>query len=204
MRGTRPRRRLLAALIAVSAAIATVVAPWGSATAADTEQAISATVDLVKVNKVGGITVSGSLDCTEQVAALYGGDVESIPEDTMVVVNMDWTALQYVGKNRTVFAEYDSGIASICYTNMDPSLFPDWVDLEAPYSWDTRYAYPVGTVQWVYSRDGKFAAGPIHIELYSYGSLSVYEESDPPGNGGWVDYYLYDFSGWNLRATKVR
>jgi hypothetical protein len=33
--------------------------------------------------------------------------------------------------------------------------------------------------------------------------LSVYEESDPPGDGAWVDY-LYDFSGWDLRATKVR
>lgn len=203
MRGTCPRRRLLAALVAVSAAVATVVAPSGSATAADTEQAISATVDLVQVNRAGGITVSGSLDCTDQVAAIYGG-TGNIPDDTLVMVNMNWDALQYVGKNKTVFAEYDSGIASICYTNMDPSLFPDWVDLDAPYSWDTRYAYPVGTVQWVYSRDGKFAAGPIHIELTANGSLSVYEESDPPGDGQWVDYYLYDFSGWNLRATKVR
>jgi hypothetical protein len=193
----------MAALVAVSAAIASAVAPSGVATAADTEQAIYATVDLVQVNRMGGITVSGSLDCTEQVAAIYGG-AANIPLDTMVLVNMNWDALQYVGKNKTVFAEYDSGIASICYTNLDPSLFPDWVDLVAPYSWDTRYAYPVGTVQWVYSRDGKFAAGPIHIELTASGGLSVYEESDPPGNGEWFDYYLYDFSGWNLRATKVR
>lgn len=203
MRGMRPRRRLLAALVAVSAAIATVVVPSSGATAADTEQAIYATVGLVQVNKAGGITVSGSLDCTDQVAAIYGG-AEKIPDGTLVMVNMNWDALQYVGKNRTVFAEYDSGIASICYTNLDPSLFPDWVDLDAPYSWDTRYAYPVGTVQWVYSRDGKFAAGPIHIELNVYGSLTVVEESDPPGDPQAVDYYLYDFSGWDLRATKAR
>ncbi len=103
----------------------------------------------------------------------------NIPADTMVVVNMNWEALQYVGKSKTVFAEYDSGIASICYTNMDESLFPDWVDLDAPYSWETRYPYPTGTVQWVYSRDGKFAAGPIHIELTVIGGLTVTEESDP-------------------------
>ena len=197
MRRMRPRRRVLAALVAVSAALASVIAASSSATAADTEQAIYATVDLVQVNKAGGITVSGSLDCTDQVAAIYGG-AANIPADTMVLVNMNWDALQYVGKTKTVSASYDSGIASICYTNMDASMFPDWVDLDPPYSWDTRYAYPVGTTQWVYSRDGKFVAGPIHIELNAYGSLSVFEDSQ------WVDYYLYDFSGWNLRATKVR
>ena len=202
MRGTRPRRRLLAALVAVSAALATVVAPSSSATAADIEQAVYATVDSVKVNRAGGITVSGSVDCTDQVVAIYGV-VENIPADTMVLVNMNWDALQYVGKNKTLFAEYDSGIASICYTNMDPSLFPDWVDLDAPYSWDTRYAYPVGTVQWVHSRDGRFATGPIHIELNAYGSLVV-QELDENGDPQDVEYYLYDFSGWDLRATKIR
>ena len=60
----------------------------------------------------------------------------------MVVVNMNWEALQYVGKSKTVFAEYDSGIASICYTNMDESLFPDWVDLVAPYSWEHPVPLP--------------------------------------------------------------
>ena len=187
--------------MAVSAALATVVVPSSSATAADIEQSIYATVDRVQVNKMGGITVSGSVDCTDQVAAIYGGDVDSIPADTIVVVNMNWDALQYVGKGKTVFAEYDSAIASICYTNMDESLFPDWVDLVAPYSWETRYPYPTGTVQWVYSRDGKFAAGPIHIELTAIGGLTVTEGSDPPQD---VEYFLYDFSGWNLRATKVR
>lgn len=202
MRRMRPRRRLLAALVAVSAALAAMVAPSSSATAADTEQAIDATVDLVQVNKMGGITVSGSVNCTDQVTAIYGG-TDNIPVNTMVLVNMDWDALQYLGKTKTVFAEYDSAIATICYTNMDPSLFPDWVDLVAPYSWDTRYGYPVGTVQWVYSQDGKFAAGPIHIELTAQGGLTV-QEFDSNGNPQDVDYYLYDFSGWNLRATKVR
>ena len=203
MRRMRPRRRLLAALAAVSAALAVTVAPSSSAAAADTEQAIYATVDLVQVNRMGGITVSGSLDCSDQVAAIYGG-AANIPADTMVVVNMNWDAIQYVGKNKTVFAEYDSGIASICYTNMDPSMFPDWLDLDPPYSWQTRYAYPVGTVQWVYSRDAKFAAAPIHIELTVNGSLVVSEESDPPGDPQDVEYFLTDFSGWDLRANKVR
>lgn len=203
MRRMRPRRRLLAALVAASAALAATVAPASSATAADTEQAISATVELVQVNKMGGITVSGSLDCTDQVAAIYGG-LENVPADTEALVNVNWDALQYVGKNKTVFAEYDSGIASMCFTNKDPSAYPDWLDTDRPYSWQTRYAYPVGTVQWVYSRDGKFAAAPIHVELTVNGSLSVWEESDPPGDPRYVDYFLTDFSGWDLRATKVR
>jgi len=183
--------RTAAATATAFLAAAAAVVPVGSATAADYEHSFGATVDQVLVNRYGGITVSGTLDCSAEVAAIYGGE-ELIPTDTSVFVSKNWTAFQYVGRNKVVTASYSSGIASVCYTN-DPGMMNG--DVTAPWSWSTQYAFPVGETQWVYSATGKFATGPIHVELSVDGtSLTVGEDT----------HYFYDFSGWDLRATKAR
>jgi hypothetical protein len=190
---TRARGRgwtLLALVLAAGA----LVLPSGSASAETYEHGFTATADQVQVNRYGGITVSGQLDCSAQVAAIYGG-AASIPDNTSVFVSKSWVATQYVGKGKVVTASYDSGIASVCFTN-DPGMY--YGDVTAPWPWQTLYAYPVGETQWVYSQTGKFGSGSIHVELTVSGELTV-------GEGEGADtHYFYDFSGWNLRTTRVR
>ncbi|MFA6112192.1 MAG: hypothetical protein WDA75_25825 [Candidatus Latescibacterota bacterium] len=190
MKGMR-LRGVATAAATLLAAITAAIIPVGSASATDYEHSFGSTVDQVLVNRYGGITISGTLDCTAAVADLYGG-AANIPADTTVLVSKSWTATQYVGRNKVVTASYDSGIASVCYTN-DPVFMGDAA--EAPWPWSTLYAYPVGETQWVYSSTGKFGTGPIHVELTLEGvPLTVGEDT----------HYFYDFSGWNLRATRVK
>jgi hypothetical protein len=187
----------MAAIATLLAALTTALVPMGGASAEDFgyEHSIGATVDQVLVNRYGGITVSGTLDCTDAVAEIFGS-MESIPADTTVLVSKSWTATQYVGRNKVVTASYSSGIASVCYTN-DPAFMQEAE--VAPWPWSTRYAFPVGETQWVYSSNGKFATGPIHIELTIEGVPLVIT------NGENTDtHYFYDFSGWDLRTTRVR
>lgn len=187
----RLRVRHVAAMFAtLLAAVSAAIVPAGSASGEFYEHGFTATVDLVQVNRYGGITVSGQLDCSAQVADIYGG-AESIPANTSVFVSKSWVATQYVGKGKVVTASYDSGIASVCYTN-DPGMY--YGDVTAPWPWQTLYAYPVGETQWVYSPTGKFGSGMIHVELTVTGGLTVGED----------DHLFASFSGWNLRTTRVR
>jgi hypothetical protein len=190
---TRRIRVVTAAVATFVAALATALVPVGGASAEGYEHSFTGTVDKVLVNRYGGITVSGTMDCTAEVAAIYGGE-ENVPADTTVYVGKQWTATQYAGRGKVITASYSSGIASICYTN-DPAVMAWPGYSEAPYPWSTLYGFPVGETQWVYSDNGKFGAGAIHVELTLEGSeLQAGEDT----------HYFYDFSGWNLRATKVR
>lgn len=186
---TRRIRGLVATTATLVAALATTLVPVGSASAQDYEHSFSSTVDTVLVNRYGGITVSGTLDCSAEVAEIYGGN---IPADTSVFVSKSWVATQYVGRGKVVTARYDSGIASVCFTN-DPGMY--YGDTTAPWPWSTLYAFPVGDTQWVYSRNGKFGAGAIHVEL-TIDSVPLTVGADT--------HTFYDFSGWDLRASKVR
>jgi hypothetical protein len=190
-------RGVVAATATLIVALGAALVPAGSASAEDFtyEHSIGATVDQVLVNRYGGITVSGTLDCSSAVVDIFGG-AQNIPADTSVFVSKNWTATQYVGRNKVVTASYSSGIASVCFTN-DPNMY--YGDVTAPWPWSTLYAYPVGETQWVYSSNGKFGTGPIHVELTIEGVPLVIT------NGENTDtHFFYDFSGWNLRTTRVR
>ena len=184
-------RGIVAATASLFAALATAVVPAGSASADNYEHSFTGTVDQVLVNRYGGITVSGRMDCSEQVADIYGG-AENIPAGTTVFVGKQWTATQYVGRGKVITASYSSGIASVCFTN-DPAVFGG--DVTPPWPWGTNYGFPVGTTQWVYADNGKFAAGAIHVEL-TLDSVELQVGTDT--------HYFYSFSGWNLRAVRVR
>jgi hypothetical protein len=192
--GTMRIKTVLAIGTTILASLAAAALPTGAASAQDTEHGFSATVDQVLVNRSGGITVSGLLDCTAAVVSIYGS-VDNVPDNTSVFVSKNWTATQYIGRGKVASASYSSGIASVCFTN-DPSVY--YGDVDAPWPWETLYAYPVGTTQWVYSSTGKFASGPIHVELTVTGDLTV-------GEGDSAQQHLFaSFSGWDVRAVKVR
>lgn len=170
------------------------------------EATFSATVTQVLVNRAGAITVSGTIDCTAAVLDAYRqvrGEDAAIPENTTVFININWDAAQNVGRTKVVSAQYRSGIAHVCFNN-NPDIPTNaegtqHLSTTAPWSWATLYPYPQGSTQWVYATNGKFASGPIRIDLAV--------TADPEGYTFEVDgvtFSLYHWSSWNLRAMRVR
>jgi hypothetical protein len=157
----------------MAAAVAGVLAFGGFAATAQPVKAaeyhFSVVVTKVWVNQSGGITIEGTADCTAALtdAGLVGP----------VYASVRWDASQTVGRNRVVTAGYDPGIAFECDAATSP--------------WFTRYPYPVGTIQWVYSTNGRFTTGRIHVEIFGEAH---------PADG--VDFYAFD--GFDLKATRYR
>lgn len=147
---------------------------------ADTfEHSFTVAATQVLVNRYGGITVSGIIDCSAAVSDIYGS---SVPNDLSIYFGKNWRATQYVGRGRAINAEWNSGIATDCSA---PTFTA---------AWGTQYAFPSGATQWVYSSQGKFQAGAIHIEVWSDSEIQV-------GADTWL---LAGWSGADLRAVKVR
>lgn len=146
------------------------------------EKTFTLIADTVLVNKGGGITVSGTLDCTAAVEEAYEGS--TIPSEFAVFTNVNWRATQYVGRGKVVTAVWESAVASVCYGS----------PFEGSGTWQTRYPYPSGAIQWVYSATGKFQAGTIHIEVWSEGEIPVGEDS----------YLLATWGGYDLKAIKSK
>ena len=152
------------------------------------ERSFVVVADTVLVNNMGGIWVGGSMDCTAAVVEAY--PIEADRPD-MVLVNPNWEAYQYVGRTKVIHASYGSGIASSCYIN------PELGQGSCPCRWGTNSPFPVGLPQWVYSLDGKFAPGRIHIEVTGYGGWAVGGSEDFP-------YSLWSFSQYDLKAVKAK
>lgn len=167
------KRAMVALIVVVVLLLGTV------AVVSATEAELYILADKVLVNKSGGITVEGSCDCTQAVVDRYGQDPAAHPD--MVLLAVNWDAYQYVGRTKVVSAQYRAGIATPCYVKGQAG----------PYRWQTRFPFPIGDIQWVYSPNGKFAAGPIHVEVFSDGSLAD-------------DVMLYGMSQADLRAVRPR
>lgn len=114
------------------------------------------TVDRVFLNRYGAITVEGSLSCR-----LAMGDV--LAPDNRVLVNVNWDAIQYVGRRTAIHASWDSGIATPCWQNGS----------SGPFTWQTLYPYPQGNVQWIVGQDGKFGTSMIRIDANASGGYQV-------------------------------
>lgn len=141
------------------------------------------TVTRVRVNRLGGITVEGKVDCTAAVAA-WG------QSGSLAGVNIDWTARQPVGRRGAVTASYTSVIATVCHdpANVDP--------LRPPYPWATHPPITDPAIWWVYpSSGGKFATGPIHIDVRATGGTW----SASPGADR---YILTGAAQWDGKAVK--
>lgn len=113
------------------------------------------TVDAVLVNRGGGITVGGAIGCPVEGAW---------PLDAWAVLNVDWTATQYVGRKTAVHGAYVSDIGTLCYRPDEPG---------AVYRWATLSGANEGATRWVYGTDGKFAAGTIHVEASVGGTVEL-------------------------------
>lgn len=153
------------------------------------EASFDAVADKAWVNKYGGIQVEGWWDCTEAVEQAYP---EEADRPDSVLVNINWDAYQYVGRTKVVQVSYESGIAGECYKK----------DEAGPYRWSTLSAFPMGQPMWMYSSDGKFGSGKVHIDVTAVGGWAVYYDSDPVPfryeNG------LYSFTQADLKAVRVK
>jgi len=170
-------------------AVALALAGTGARRVDADEASFGAVADKAWVNKYGGIQVEGWWDCTEAVEQAY--PVEADRPDS-VLVNINWDAYQYVGRTKVVHASYESGIAGECYKK----------DEAGPYRWSTFSAYPMGQLIWMYSPDGKFASGKVHIDVKAVGGWAVYYDADALPflyEGG-----LYSFTQADLKAVRVK
>ena len=115
------------------------------------------------MNKTGGITVMGTVDCTAAVAEHWGG-LQNVPPDTIVLVNMSWTAWQAVGR-KVISATLDDSQASPCWANTAEWLEPGRCvqatgDTWGPCRWDSSNW---GSSGYVYGT-GKFTTGRVHVQ----------------------------------------
>ena len=150
------------ALIAVLLAALTPAATAPPAEAEEVWKNFDAVADKVWVNKFGGITIEGWADCTQAVEETYP-DPTDRPD--VVVVNVNWDAIQYVGRTKVILAHYVSEIATQCYPVV-PGANRWW-------TWS-----PTGQAPWwVYSADGKFAPGAVAVEVQGYGRFVAGEDA---------------------------
>jgi len=150
------------ALIAVLLAALTPAATAPPAEAEEVWKNFDAVADKVWVNKFGGITIEGWADCTQAVEETYP-DPTDRPD--VVYVNVDWDAIQYVGRTKAIHAHHGSSIATQCYP---------WV----PGANRWRTWSPSGQAPWwEYSADGKFAPGTIAVEVQGYGEFGDGEDT---------------------------
>lgn len=173
------------------------------------EHAMTLTVSRVYINGRGGIEVEGTSLCPVADLTAFEGQLYA---------NANWTAIEYVGRKTAITAAYDSAIAHPCWDSSQPG--------HGPYAWQTRYPYPSGAIQFVYSTNGRFSGGKIHIEAFSQAQTLVITQNFAPD--GWTsfegDFVPYDadcvdnngdgwcvarhdWYGWapaDLRPIKVR
>jgi hypothetical protein len=140
------------------------------------EHAMSVTVSRVYLNGGGGIEVEGTTLCRAAGLGIEG----------QLVADAHWTAIEYVGRRTAITATYDSAIAHTCWDSSHPR--------HGPYAWETRYPYPSGAIQYVYSTNGRFSGGRIHVEAFSQTEALIITQNFAPA--GWTsfegDFVPYD------------
>ncbi len=181
-------RRAIGALVVVPALVLGALMVAVSTPAVAIPNGITTTVDSVLVNKTGGITVFGTMDCTAEVSAYYGG---SIPANVTVGASTDWTAYQPAGRKTMIQASFASNHLQTCFNN-NPSLGPNQPlcgGSNGPCQWLTSNYGTAFTPFYVYSPNGRFKTGAIHVDLQTAG----YDE--------YAD--MFNLSGFDLNATRA-
>jgi hypothetical protein len=125
------------------------------------------TVDRVYVNRSGGITAEGLVLCKGLAAS---------PAGPNPIINIDWSATQYVGRKTAIHGSYGSDIGNFCYDPEHPTTALRW-----------RSMHPSGAdavTAWVYGVDGRFASGTIIVDadgMNDMSSITQYWDSDLDG-----------------------
>ncbi|MFM8303204.1 MAG: hypothetical protein ACKOA9_02715 [Actinomycetota bacterium] len=167
--------------------VITLLGPGALGSAGAIPNGTTQTVDGVAVTKTGGITAWGTVDCTAEVTAYFADLGTPIPADTMVLANESWVAYQAVGRKTMLQATYQSHYANPCYSNT----------AEPPYPWMTSQYDSSDTPFYVYSSNGVFKTGAVHIDLTTDGGHLIV-------NGEYQGKVMdvYHVSGFDLRATR--
>jgi hypothetical protein len=155
-------------------------------------------VDRVMVNKLGGVSVVGSVDCAAVATTVRAGEFqylhegefgeewatltvpEDTPEDTYLLVlsaNTDnYVVSQPAGRRQMVQVEHQSSRMSPCFTEY--FLTPQGGDMPcdesgAPCRWATdHFGYdPDQGPLFDYAPDGRFKAGLLNVSVESVGLL---------------------------------
>lgn len=198
VRGTDPKeevmvtRRWIAAAIAMCALPALTLAPTTAATAevaSPTSAFAEVTGVVAKVNRTGGITVSGLINCRAAVEK-WETEVGPVP-DGVLHVSYSWTARQPVKKGVYPVAEFGSSHLTPCYDSADPDkVFP----------WDTT---PMGmsTPLYVYSDYGKFTKGLVYVQVtFEGGEVFTNPMPEPPEPLPWVEVFYQ--GGFEVMAQR--
>lgn len=198
----------------------------GSASAARPEVGPTdfVTVDAAVVNRLGGVSITGSVGCEGTAALVRSGQFYAddgsggqylvpapAPGDVLIILtNADnYTVSQPVGRRLMVQATHGSSRANPCYLYPDSVTLPDgnvlYAEEDGRYTWTTdRYGYDHAQGPlFDYSPDGKFVANKLSVEGIVVGAWIMIEHE-----GEWTVHdaeFGIDLSYARvLKATMVR
>lgn len=191
------KRRRLAAIAALAAlASVALLATMSSSAGADNVPMLTA--PQVLVNKTGGVTAMGKVDCSARVLQKWG-TYEDAPD--IVLTNVDWTVNQAQGR-KMITVTFGDGMGSPCWAKQGAAdVDPGRCVLDAdgtlhPCTWDS---YNYGSDGWIYG-NGAVKPGAVHLSATMDGGY-WFDDSDPQHpvlrNEGW-----FEMDGWDLRATR--
>ena len=196
-------RRMRGLLVTVSTV--GLIAGLGIGSSAQSDAIPWITVDKVLVNKIGGLSVVGRVDCSAIYQQLTGdgvwvwgeggqGDwatayaltIDPETQSVDIYSNADnYTVSQPAGRRGMIQVTHGSSRAGTCY--VDPEFDTgDWVppceSSGSPCRWVTdRWGWDSTEPLFDVSADGKFKPGLVHIEVENL--------------GGWIDVQTRDGSG---------
>lgn len=154
-----------------------------------------------QVNRTGGITVRGEVNCRAAVELWQQQNATTLEDHAVVLVSLDWTAYQPVGRRGMVTASWGSDHMSPCYSKDEPDTFWPWATTHAGSTADF----------YVYSTSGRFVKGTVHIDVTMFGGFdlqtgeilsNVIIAPDPQGPGTFTDIAVEVFTAqqFDVRA----
>lgn len=200
MRGTDPKeevmvtRRWVAAAIAACALPALVLAPAAASVEPEPNVFAEVTGVVAKVNRTGGITVSGEVTCRAAVELWKTQNEEEVLPEGILNVGYGWIARQPLKKGAYAVAEFGSSHLTACY---DTSLS---TPAEQVYSWDST-PYGMTSPIYVYSQIGKFTKGPVYVEV-TFDGGEVFTNPMPPPGEPLTFVEVYYQGGFELMAQR--
>lgn len=186
-RTTFPKARTIPALVAALALT------FLAASGASAVEPSMLSAPKVLVNRTGGITATGNVDCAAAVLAAWGSYANA-PD--LVFTNVSWTIDQPQGR-RMISATFEDHMASPCWAKAGaPFVDPGRCTLAAdgtqhPCRWDSQN---YGSDGWIYG-NGAFKPGAVHLAVTMDGGY--YDVGQDMANLG-----LFEMKGWNLTAAR--
>ncbi len=184
---------LVLSLLGLTASLA-----WTARPAQGVPYGITVVPTQALVDRLGGITISGTSDCTTEVRAAFPG---GIPDKLTVAVGVNWTAYQPAGRRTMIHASFAANMAKPCY-NRYAAFGPRCGGGAGPCPWITSNYSSGDTPFYVYSLDGKFVRGWVHVDVEVEGGAvffdGVYQESL---SEAFRD--MFTLAGYNVRAVRA-